>query len=117
MFTPRPAGWSWQQPAQWLLRVGILGFSIAFVSLHGASRLARPIDAFASAARRFGTDPNARPMAEQGPTEMRRAIGAFNAMQAQNAAFCRRAGGDVLGDFARSSHAADADAAAGRVHR
>jgi signal transduction histidine kinase len=75
--------WSLKQPGQWLLRAGILVFSILVVSLAGASRLARPVNAFAEAARRFGADPNARPMPAQGPAEMRSAIEAFNTMQSQ----------------------------------
>lgn len=53
------------------------------VSLVGARQLAGPIHAFADAARRFGVDPKAPPMASQGPAEMRAAIKAFNDMQAQ----------------------------------
>ena len=63
--------------------IGILIVSIALVSIVGARQLARPINAFAAAARRFGTDPKAPPMPKQGPAEMRAAITAFNAMQSQ----------------------------------
>jgi signal transduction histidine kinase len=79
---PAPA-WQLEQSTQLVLRVGILVFSIVAVSLVGAARLARPIAAFAAAARRFGTDPNAAPMPPQGPAEMQMAIAAFNTMQSQ----------------------------------
>jgi signal transduction histidine kinase len=83
VFTPRTPRFGFQEPAQWVLRIGILAFSILLVSLVSASRLGRPIDAFAAAARRFGADPNAPPMTRQGPAEMRMAIAAFNTMQSQ----------------------------------
>jgi signal transduction histidine kinase len=83
VFTPRTPTPGFQEPAQWVLRVGILAFSILLVSLVSASRLGRPIDAFAAAARRFGADPNAPPMTSQGPAEMQMAIAAFNTMQSQ----------------------------------
>jgi len=86
VFAPhRPAGMD--LALQWVLRSAILAFSILGVSLLGASRLARPINEFAAAARRFGSDPNARPMLEQGPSEMRTAIAAFNTMQSQIQSF------------------------------
>jgi signal transduction histidine kinase len=82
-FPPSDPTMMYREPAQWVLRTAILIFAILTVSLIGASRLARPIDAFASAARRFGSDPNAPPMTPQGPAEMQIAIAAFNTMQSQ----------------------------------
>ncbi len=72
-----------QQPDQWLLRVGILIFVTLIVAIVSASRLARPIEAFAEAASRFGAVPNARPMTPAGPAELHFAMTAFNTMQAQ----------------------------------
>lgn len=46
-------------------------------------QLARPLQGLASAARRFGADFSAPPVAMEGPLEIRQAIMAFNAMQAQ----------------------------------
>ncbi len=64
-------------------RFVILSVVISLVACLGARLLARPLDAFAVAARRFGTDPKAPPIVEQGPREMRQAIAAFNTMQLQ----------------------------------
>ena len=66
-----------------MLRLPVAFLSIVLVSILGARWLARPIAAFAEAAHRFGTDPNAPPMIEQGTTEMRAAIVAFNTMQSR----------------------------------
>ncbi|RZJ85778.1 MAG: HAMP domain-containing protein, partial [Brevundimonas sp.] len=46
-----------------------------------ARRLTRPIRAFAAAAERLGTDPEAPQLAPTGPAEVRTAITTFNAMQ------------------------------------
>lgn len=46
-----------------------------------ARRLTRPIRVFADAAERLGSDPNAPPLAETGPPEVRNAAAAFNDMQ------------------------------------
>jgi signal transduction histidine kinase len=54
---------------------------IGLLSLWTARRLAKPISAFADAAERFGVDPDAPPLAERGPHELRTAIRAFNRMQ------------------------------------
>ena len=75
--------WGISTLARVLLSIAMLIVSIALVSIVGARQLARPINAFAAAARRFGADPKAPPMAKQGPAEMRAAITAFNAMQSQ----------------------------------
>jgi signal transduction histidine kinase len=78
----RQAG-AYATPSHWLVRGAVLLFSIMLVSFLGAAKLARPIDAFAVAARRFGADPQAPPMALQGPAEIQLAIAAFNTMQGQ----------------------------------
>ena len=63
------------------LIAGFVLLSTFAIALVAARTLVRPIVAFADAARRFGTDPRALPMIEQGPTELRSAAAAFNAMQ------------------------------------
>jgi len=83
VFSLRVPVWSWRDPAQWVLRIAILVVSLLVVSLVGASRLAGPIAAFAAAARRFGSDPNASPIPETGPAEIQVAVAAFNTMQSQ----------------------------------
>ncbi|EGY02231.1 integral membrane sensor signal transduction histidine kinase [Nitrospirillum viridazoti Y2] len=68
-------------------RIGIalilLLLSAAAVSLVAARQLSRPIERIADAARHFGTNPQAPPIAESGPRELRGVIRAFNAMQGQ----------------------------------
>ncbi|MEA1650377.1 ATP-binding protein [Nitrospirillum sp. BR 11164] len=68
-------------------RIGIalilLLLSAAAVSLIAARQLSRPIERIADAARHFGTNPKAPPIAESGPRELRGVIRAFNAMQGQ----------------------------------
>jgi signal transduction histidine kinase len=54
---------------------------VGLLSFWTARRLATPISAFADAARRLGVDPDAPPLAERGPRELRTAIRAFNHMQ------------------------------------
>lgn len=81
VFTSATPAWDFERSARIILRLVVASTSIALVSFLGARWLARPVDAFAQAAHRFGTDPNAPAMLEQGPTEMRAAIVAFNTMQ------------------------------------
>ena len=71
---------SWQR-AGVLLAFVLL--STAAISLLAARTLVQPIEAFATAARRFGSDPKAPPMRGRGPRELRVAAAAFNAMQTQ----------------------------------
>jgi signal transduction histidine kinase len=54
---------------------------IGLLSFWTARRLAKPISAFADAAERLGVDPDAPPLAERGPHELRATIRAFNRMQ------------------------------------
>jgi signal transduction histidine kinase len=61
----------------------LLVISIAAVSAVATYHLARPIRDFTDGLRRFGTDPRAAPIPENGPREVRASIAAFNAMQAQ----------------------------------
>ncbi len=69
------------EPVRVGLRIAILAISIVAVCLWSSRLFAAPIGSFALAAERFGTDPQAREMTEQGPREIRAAIRAFNAMQ------------------------------------
>jgi signal transduction histidine kinase len=54
---------------------------VGSLSFWTARRLTTPIWAFAAAAERLGVDPDAPPLAERGPHELRTAIRAFNRMQ------------------------------------
>jgi two-component system OmpR family sensor kinase len=73
--------------ALWLRRVGLtFGLTLAALLLPAlwiAHRLARRIRAFAEAADRFGRNPDAPQLPEQGAYELRQAAGAFNRMQAR----------------------------------
>jgi signal transduction histidine kinase len=71
----------------WLRRVGLtFGLTLAALLLPAlwlAHVLARRIGAFAKAADRFGRNPDAPPLPEDGPYELSQAAGAFNRMQAR----------------------------------
>jgi two-component system OmpR family sensor kinase len=73
--------------ALWLRQVGLtFGLTLAALLLPAlwiAAHLARRIGAFAEAADRFGRNPDAPALPEQGPYELRQAAGAFNRMQAR----------------------------------
>ncbi len=66
-------------------RIGIvlalLILSVVAISLVAARQLAKPIEQFYEAVRRFGANTRAPQMSETGPQELRVAIKAFNAMQ------------------------------------
>jgi signal transduction histidine kinase len=72
---------AFQQQALWLFGIG-LAVLLPLAWLF-AQALAAPIRRFAAAARRLGNDPNAPPLARDGPTEMQAAVDSFNAMQAR----------------------------------
>ena len=69
----------------WPLRFGlglsVLTGGIALLAVWAARRVTVPLGRFAEAAGRFGTDVNAPPMAEAGPSEIVLAARAFNQMQ------------------------------------
>lgn len=62
----------------------VLGLiATVLVAWLATQQLAKPLQRFASAARRFGGDLRAPPIKVEGPDEIRQAIIAFNTMQAQ----------------------------------
>jgi signal transduction histidine kinase len=69
----------------WPLRFGlglsVLTGGIALLAVWAARRVTVPLGRFAQAAGRLGTDVNAPPMAEVGPSEIVQAARAFNQMQ------------------------------------
>jgi two-component system, OmpR family, sensor kinase len=72
---------AFQQQAMWLFGIGL---AVLFpLSWLFAQALSAPIRRFAVAARRLGNDPNAPPLARDGPPEMQAAVDSFNAMQAR----------------------------------
>jgi signal transduction histidine kinase len=70
------------QPARIGLGLALLAVAVAIVLAAAKYSFAGPVRDFNTALRRFGADPRAAPLAESGPPELRRSIGAFNDMQA-----------------------------------
>lgn len=65
----------------------LLALTIIGIAAAAAYQLSRPIRRFTEAVRRFGNDPRAAPLPAAGPSELRDAVVAFNAMQAKIQAF------------------------------
>jgi len=65
----------------WMLGLGVL-IMLPLAAVF-ARALSAPIRRFAEAAHRLGSDASAPPVPSEGPTEMRQAVDAFNAMQAR----------------------------------
>jgi len=70
-------------PFRTIIILTVAVIAIAVLSIWAIARLTAPFQTFAKAAMRLGTDVNARPIAEQGPADVRGAIHAFNEMQAR----------------------------------
>lgn len=66
-----------------LIIIALILLSTFIVALIATRHLATPLERFAEGARRFGVDFRAPPIPVVGPFEIRQAILAFNAMQAQ----------------------------------
>ncbi len=66
-----------------LIVLTLVVLSTIAVALVATRHLAGPLERFAQGARRFGVDFRAPPIPVEGPQEIRQAITAFNAMQAQ----------------------------------
>ncbi|HYS63238.1 MAG TPA: ATP-binding protein [Paraburkholderia sp.] len=75
--------WGLLQPAQLAIALGCVALSILAASVLATYFLSKPIRQFAEELRRIGGDPRAGPVREAGPRELRAAIAAFNALQAQ----------------------------------
>lgn len=82
---PRPALWG--SNFFWLGALGLL--IVVTVSVWAVRRATQPLNLFAHAAERLGTDFNAQPVEEDGPREVLRAAKAFNLMQKRLQAFVR----------------------------
>ncbi|WP_375459826.1 ATP-binding protein [uncultured Enterovirga sp.] len=87
VFTVPERRWGLSRQGRDLLQLGFMALSILVSAAWTARTLARPIVDLWAGVRRFGTDPNAPPIAPSGPIEVRATIKAFNAMQAQIARF------------------------------
>lgn len=83
MFSSASRSWGLDEGPRNLIVIGLVLLSTILVALIATRRLARPLQQFALGARRFGVDFRAPPIEPIGPHEIRQAILAFNAMQAQ----------------------------------
>jgi signal transduction histidine kinase len=83
IFTVPERQWGIQPEAREALQIFFMMLSSLAVAALTARTMARPVERLAKAARRFGTDPHAPPIAAAGPIELRDTIQSFNAMQAQ----------------------------------
>jgi len=86
-FDVRPSGGAFPTPPRLLLNLLILLAAVIFLSLLAVRLATRPLNTLASAAEKLGNDINSPPLAETGPTEVRRAAHAFNTMQSRLARY------------------------------
>ena len=82
-FSAVTRSWGLDELPRNLIVIALVLFSTILVALIATRHLAGPLQRFARGARRFGRDFRAPPIDVQGPREIRQAIIAFNAMQAQ----------------------------------
>lgn len=75
--------WGLDELPRTLIILALMLASSLLVALFATRYLARPLERFAEGARRFGKDFNAPPIPVVGPHDLRQAILAFNATQAQ----------------------------------
>ncbi|WP_434604097.1 sensor histidine kinase [Pseudomonas sp. R1-7] len=83
IFSVTSRSWGLGEWARNLIIIGLIMLSTLIVALIATRHLATPLERFAEGARRFGVDFRAPPIPVVGPFEIRQAILAFNAMQAQ----------------------------------
>ncbi|MGE8500586.1 MAG: ATP-binding protein [Pseudomonas sp.] len=83
MFSMETRSWGLNELPRSLIVLALVVLSTIIVALVATRRLASPLERFAQGARRFGKDFGAPPIPVEGPQEIRQAILAFNAMQAQ----------------------------------
>ncbi len=75
---------------RWLLRSGAVFLVVGAAAVFFAHRLGLPLARLTRAAERFGDGLEVSPVDERGPSDLRRAMAAFNAMQKQVAEAVRR---------------------------
>jgi signal transduction histidine kinase len=83
MFSMPARNWGLEEWERNLIIIALILLSAFIVALVATRHLAAPLERFAEGARRFGVDHKAPPIPVIGPYEIRQAILAFNAMQAQ----------------------------------
>ncbi|TBN49453.1 ATP-binding protein [Pseudomonas sp. BGI-2] len=89
LFAAHSRNWGLDDTPRYLIVILLVLISTTLVTLIATRRLATPLQHFADGARRFGVDFRAPPIEPLGPQEIRQAILAFNAMQAQLQHFIR----------------------------
>lgn len=82
-FIPPERSWGLEFGARIIIVIALGLIATLLVAWVATRQLANPLQRFASAAKRFGTDLRAPPIKIEGPDEIRQAIIAFNTMQAQ----------------------------------
>lgn len=82
-FIPPERSWGLEFGARIVIVIALGLIATLLVAWVATRQLANPLQRFARAARRFGTDLRAPPIKLEGPDEIRQAIIAFNTMQAQ----------------------------------
>lgn len=82
-FIPPERSWGLEFGARIIIVIALGLIATLLVAWAATRQLANPLQRFARAARRFGTDLRAPPIKLEGPDEIRQAIIAFNTMQAQ----------------------------------
>lgn len=83
IFSVPSRSWGLEEWARNGIIIALILLSTLIVALIATRHLAAPLERFAEGARRFGVDHQAPPLPVIGPHEIRQAILAFNAMQAQ----------------------------------
>ncbi|WPN61463.1 ATP-binding protein [Pseudomonas sp. P9_35] len=83
IFSVPSRSWGLEEWARNGIIIALILLSTLIVALIATRHLAAPLERFAEGARRFGVDHQAPPIPVIGPHEIRQAILAFNAMQAQ----------------------------------
>lgn len=83
MFSMDTRSWGLDELPRNLIVIALVMLSTIIVALVATRHLASPLERFAQGARRFGKDFGAPSIPVEGPQEIRQAILAFNAMQAQ----------------------------------
>jgi len=83
LFSLPTRSWGLDEWERNLITIAFILLSALMVALVATRHLATPLERFTEGARRFGVDHKAPPIPVIGPYEIRQAILAFNAMQAQ----------------------------------
>jgi signal transduction histidine kinase len=76
---------SWGLPprGRWAIRIACLAAAITLVTAIASRQFAKPVERLADAVRQFGNNPQAPPIDEVGPKELRQVISIFNHMRSQ----------------------------------